>query len=554
MNHHFIYSICCLLFFGIQCQDSQAPATSIPIVIIENGVAKRTKTAGKAWLQKEGYLERQGLYNVLYVDQQLVGTTFRLWARLSLAKLEGTTALFTFFDHHFGFDSASGTVPEDRGQLFLFNRTSGHLQKLGAATTHIQAGVPFEFVMEATSTELIFQINGTEITRVARQDFAQPFTGGLGFRPWRNTMRLYDCQLEGNWQDFPPIDYLYGYEQLGYHCFRNPALVQTPSGTLLAFAQGRYEDCYDLGDRDLLVKRSTDQGQSWSPAQVVFDAGTATCTGPTPVVDAQTGQIHLLMTKVDIDYEANNELGLRENGRTVYWTSSTDDGLNWTPPRDISKPTIRPDWDIVATGPGSGIQLAAEAHRGRLVFPCYHRNRVDKGMYAHTIYSDDHGANWQIGQATPSSGVAECQLAELGNGQLILSMRQANESLKTRQIAISIDGGESWQTQRKDTMLLSGACQASVASVINEGVSTVLLANPLSESLREKMTVSASFDAGKTWPIQHLLHRGSAGYSDLLVLDDQTLLCFYEHGRMWTNEGLFLQSVPLSVFQMPIDE
>src|SRR4051812_38286632 len=43
----------------------------------------------------------------------------------------------------------------------------------------------------------------------------------------------------------------------GYACFRIPAVVRTTKGTLLAFAEGRVNDCGDAGDTDLVLKRST---------------------------------------------------------------------------------------------------------------------------------------------------------------------------------------------------------------------------------------------------------------------------------------------------------
>ena len=61
--------------------------------------------------------------------------------------------------------------------------------------------------------------------------------------------------------------------EAGYHCFRIPALVVTPRGTVLAFAEGRKDSCRDDADIDLVLKRSTDQGLTRGPLQVLFDDG-----------------------------------------------------------------------------------------------------------------------------------------------------------------------------------------------------------------------------------------------------------------------------------------
>jgi sialidase-1 len=55
----------------------------------------------------------------------------------------------------------------------------------------------------------------------------------------------------------------------GYHTYRIPALIVSRKGTLLAFCEGRRNSSADSGDIALLVKRSSDNGRTWSPARVV---------------------------------------------------------------------------------------------------------------------------------------------------------------------------------------------------------------------------------------------------------------------------------------------
>ena len=62
--------------------------------------------------------------------------------------------------------------------------------------------------------------------------------------------------------------------ELGYNCFRTPSLLFTSKGTLLAFAEGRglHSDvCADLyRDVDIVLKRSSDYGHTWSNLSVVY--------------------------------------------------------------------------------------------------------------------------------------------------------------------------------------------------------------------------------------------------------------------------------------------
>ncbi|MCA9031251.1 MAG: exo-alpha-sialidase, partial [Planctomycetaceae bacterium] len=53
----------------------------------------------------------------------------------------------------------------------------------------------------------------------------------------------------------------------GYNAYRIPAIVQAANGDLLAFCEAR--EGGDASKIDLVMKRSTDEGKSWSQLQVV---------------------------------------------------------------------------------------------------------------------------------------------------------------------------------------------------------------------------------------------------------------------------------------------
>src|SRR5688572_1060899 len=66
----------------------------------------------------------------------------------------------------------------------------------------------------------------------------------------------------------------------GYHTYRIPVLVTATNGTLLAFCEGRRDNASDTGRIDMLLKRSTDRGETWTPQQVVWSDGTNVCGNP----------------------------------------------------------------------------------------------------------------------------------------------------------------------------------------------------------------------------------------------------------------------------------
>ena len=56
----------------------------------------------------------------------------------------------------------------------------------------------------------------------------------------------------------------------GYGCYRIPAIVKTKAGTLLAFAEARRAWCADSQEIDLVMRRSEDDGRTWSATQTVL--------------------------------------------------------------------------------------------------------------------------------------------------------------------------------------------------------------------------------------------------------------------------------------------
>ncbi len=328
----------------------------------------------------------------------------------------------------------------------------------------------------------------------------------------------------------------------GYHTYRIPSLLVTARGTLLAFAEGRKSGSGDTGDIDLLVKRSTDQGRTWREPQSVWDDGVNTCGNPCPVVDRDSGTIWLLMTwNRGDDPEPKIIAQQSQDTRRVFVTRSTDEGLTWSRPHDITADVKLTNWTWYATGPGAGIQLERGPHRGRLVIPCDHIAASTRHYYSHVIYSDDQGRTWKLGGATPQHQVNECEVAELTGNRLLLNMRNYDTTQRTRQQAISTDGGLTWTQQRHVPELIEPICQASLRRHSwpeDAGRRSVLLfANPASTK-RERLTVRASFDEGQTWPVSRLLDARPAAYSCLAVLADGTIGLLYEAGEKSPYENL----------------
>lgn len=329
--------------------------------------------------------------------------------------------------------------------------------------------------------------------------------------------------------------------QHGYHTFRIPSLLVTKQGTLLAFAEGRMGGSGDAGNIDLLLRRSTDQGRSWGSIQTVWDDGPNTCGNPCAVLDRVTGAVTLLMTWNRGDDPEHKIIAQQSRDtRRVYLSRSLDDGATWSKPREITSEVKATNWTWYATGPGAGIQVEHGPHAGRLVIPCDHIEAGTKRYFSHVIVSDDHGETWRLGGRTERDQVNECEVVELTGGRLLLNMRNYDPAQRTRQQAVSVDGGATWGNQRHVPELVEPICQASVRRLSWEGPglrSVILFANPAS-GRREKLTIRASFDEGETWPVSRLLDARPSAYSSLAVLADGSFAILFEAGARSPYEAL----------------
>lgn len=322
--------------------------------------------------------------------------------------------------------------------------------------------------------------------------------------------------------------------QGGYHTYRIPALAVTTNGTLLAFCEGRKSGGGDAGDIDLLMRRSTDGGHTWSEQRVIWDDSTNTCGNPSPVVDRRDGTIWLLMTwNRGEDREHQIIEGTSKDTRRVFVTASRDDGKSWQVPREITAAVKRTNWTWYATGPGAGIQIERGSHAGRFIIPCDHIEATSKDYFSHVIYSDDAGATWKLGGRTPRPQVNECQVVELTGGGLQLNMRNYLKESRHRQVAVSADAGQTWTDQRQDAALPEPICQASIRRhswPAAERLGVILFSNPASTTNRANLTVRASYDDAATWQSKLVLHPGASAYSDLAVLPSGGISCLYERG------------------------
>ena len=135
-------------------------------------------------------------------------------------------------------------------------------------------------------------------------------------------------------------------------------------------------------------------------------------------------------------------------------------------------------------------------------------------------YSDDHGATWRT-SAFLEEGTTECQVAELSNGNVYMSIRPYKElqakSQGRRASAVSTDGGASFGPVKFEPQLVNaGGVDGSVVSS-----SEALFFSHPDAGGRANMTLYTSADDAMTWEATLNIYTGGAAYSSLAVLPAQ---------------------------------
>ncbi len=332
----------------------------------------------------------------------------------------------------------------------------------------------------------------------------------------------------------------------GVHTYRIPALATSAKGTLLCVYDMRRRMGRDLQeDIDIGLSRSTDGGQSWEPVRVIMDMGEYGglpqelngCSDPGLIVDRQTGEIFCFAVWMngkpgkhqwnDDGSEPGFEIG---KSAQFLMVRSQDDGLTWSKPENLTRKLKQEAWWLLAPSPQQGINLPD----GMLVMPVQGRDgRAATATFSTIMISRDHGMTWTVGKPAYSGG-NECQAAQLGDGSIMLNMRNDHE--RFRAVFVTKDLGQTWQPHATNrNTLIEPNCNGSLLRVDYEAAGekkhVLLFANPHTQKGRTHHTIQVSFDDGQTWPKSHhlLLDEGrGAGYPSLTRVDERSVGIVYE--------------------------
>jgi sialidase-1 len=302
---------------------------------------------------------------------------------------------------------------------------------------------------------------------------------------------------------------------------------------------------HDHAQNDIVLRRSTDGGKTWSDEFVAFEDGMNSINDPL-TVQLENGRILLMFARFPYGRHARDsgwirmaDLGYDDPQANVltFICHSDDDGRTWSKPVDISRQVKHPTL-LNANTPGAMIQLTKRPHEGRVVtglwgtLPIVKDGKRSREWRIVVAYSDDNGQSWKRTEPLEDkSGIGfpnECQVAEAANGDVVLiSRNQGGERFRKK--AISHDGGETWTAVDVDRGLPSVACMGSVIKGPEKEDGTWdLWASFPSSAGRQDGQIAVSKDNGRSWHIVKVIH-GPFAYSALQVSPDQkSLLCLYE--------------------------
>jgi hypothetical protein len=319
--------------------------------------------------------------------------------------------------------------------------------------------------------------------------------------------------------------------------YRIPAIITAADGSLVTVTDKRWNHAGDLAAKiDPVVRRSTDNGKTWSAPLTIANFGGPNGAGDAALVlDKTTGNLLCIVSAEKGFFASTNAAPAK-----VLVIRSTDNGITWGTPVDVTSQIYgpNPNWKGLFVASGRAHQL----RDGKIVAAIAVREDVSgtERINNYMITSADGGTTWTTNSGIAEVGGDEAKVVELNNGNIMMSIRNAG----TRRFNVSTDKGLTWGTAYNQADLTDPNCDGDFiryTSTLDGYDKNRLLHTIPFAGNRTNVSVLMSTDEGASWPVRKTIFSGASAYSSITVLPDGTMGIYYENGENSTYQMYFVR-------------
>ena len=321
---------------------------------------------------------------------------------------------------------ATATISGPTATFNIGNLTAGtHYYWIGAT---VSSTATLGAVLDAAVTGISYQVEGQTTQNLDLTSVGDPADRGA---------------MVFNAQSYPFLP-----RDNGSRVYRIPAMVVADDGSIVVAADKRYQSYTDIGGGhviDIVVRRSTDGGKTWSePVTIAKGLGTADNNrcgfGDPSLVKGKGGKLYCLF--------AAGNLGYWYGQKHICMSTSTDNGVTWSssesnPPVDLySTGAIQNATGVGAAGGYGLYDYFVTSGKGlytsdgilMYLIPAQtltaDNYTITDGTYwgaaadDYLFYSTDDGATWYFSQTPMIIGGDEAKVIEMNDGSLFGSIRK----------------------------------------------------------------------------------------------------------------------------------